>query len=148
MRRRGDAEENKMGQCGCGDMNVIKAYRIRDAVILVDEYHGCDDCDTPLGISLYIFTPEEAEKWLWEGQKIEPFNVDEKDKEGGNLNMNKNQKYEHIYLSPKECVELIRNCWEECFDSDPPDLEYEPHIYGVIGNKLYIMKIEDDYEIK
>lgn len=65
-----------MGQCGCGDMNVIAAYKIGDKVLIVDEYHGCSDCGTPTGIFLHLFTPEEAAFWL-DGRQPEDFNPDE-----------------------------------------------------------------------
>jgi hypothetical protein len=45
-------------------MNPIAAYKVGGNVIIVDEYHGCDDCGTPLGLSLHIFSPKEAKEWL------------------------------------------------------------------------------------
>jgi hypothetical protein len=72
-----------MGQCGCGDLNAVAAYDLSDdKVIVVDEYHGCHDCGTPLGFTLHLFSKEEAEKWLLSDQKPTPLRIDEPREEG------------------------------------------------------------------
>ena len=53
-----------MCECGCGNMNPIAAYKVGGNVLIVDEYHGCSDCCTPIGLSLHIFSPKEAKEWL------------------------------------------------------------------------------------
>lgn len=56
-----------MGQCGCGDMNPIAQYELPDGnLLVVDEYHGCRDCETPIGYTLHLFTPEEGKNWIFD----------------------------------------------------------------------------------
>lgn len=55
-----------MGQCGCGDMNLTAAYPVAgtDAVLGIDEYWGCRECGTPLGIVVLLFDPKGREEWV------------------------------------------------------------------------------------
>lgn len=53
-----------MGECGCGSMNPIAAYKVGRNVLVIDEYWGCKDCDTPIGITLHIFSPSKAAEVL------------------------------------------------------------------------------------
>src|SRR5204863_6247814 len=53
-----------MGQCGCADMSIEQAWRLRDGTILaLDEYHGCETCHQGIGVMLYFFPPNQ-EEWL------------------------------------------------------------------------------------
>ncbi len=53
-----------MGECGCGEMNIVDSFLVGDKVIAVDLYHGCRYCsENPLGIVLHIFTKKQAKEW-------------------------------------------------------------------------------------
>jgi hypothetical protein len=70
-----------MCECGCGDMNAIVSFEIGNNILIVDEYLGCDDCDTPLGIVLHLMDKKEAENWV-EKSSIKSFRHDESREEG------------------------------------------------------------------
>ncbi|HQQ00931.1 MAG TPA: hypothetical protein PLY86_20955 [bacterium] len=52
-----------MGACGCGDLFVDKVLKIGNRILGVQIYQGCQDCGLGLGITLHLFTPEEAKRW-------------------------------------------------------------------------------------
>jgi hypothetical protein len=52
-----------MGECGCGQMNIIDSFCIGNNVIAVDLYKGCPYCGADFGIRLHIFTKREARHW-------------------------------------------------------------------------------------
>ena len=53
-----------MGQCGCGDMDIEKAYRLSDGTILAyQSYAGCRQCSAEIGFTLFFFPPDQKE-WL------------------------------------------------------------------------------------
>ena len=48
-------------------MNPIAAYRVApNRILVVDEYHGCNYCDTPTGFTIHLFTDEEAASYHME----------------------------------------------------------------------------------
>lgn len=55
-----------MGQCGCGDMNLVEAIAIEgtEATLGIDQYHGCQYCNNPLGYTLMVFDPAGVERWV------------------------------------------------------------------------------------
>ena len=68
-----------MGQCGCGDLHIIAAFPVpgTDGILAVDEYHGCQGCDTPAGFRLFFFDREGWEEYSWcfsgtLGEPLEP----------------------------------------------------------------------------
>lgn len=64
-----------MGQCGCGDLNLDKVWRIGDFYLVADRYMSCRDCQTPIGVMLSIFTKKEAKDWGLKSEgKFEPEN--------------------------------------------------------------------------
>ncbi len=53
-----------MGECGCGEMNIVDSFLVGNKILAVDLYHGCRYCsENPLGIVLHIFTKEDAKNW-------------------------------------------------------------------------------------
>ena len=59
-----------MGACGCGDFSGDITFPAPDGeVYVLDVYPGCEDCETPAGVVLYRFTPDEAKRWGLEGAK-------------------------------------------------------------------------------
>ncbi len=53
-----------MGECGCGEMNIVDSFLVGDKVVAVDLYRGCRYCsENPLGIVLHIFTKKQAKFW-------------------------------------------------------------------------------------
>jgi hypothetical protein len=57
-----------MGECGCGEMNIIDNVFVGDKVLAVDLYRGCRYCGADIGIKLHIFTKKEAKHWDIEPQ--------------------------------------------------------------------------------
>ena len=53
-----------MGSCGCGDINPISAFRVGGNIMIIDEYNGCKDCGTPIGLTIHLFSPKEAMQYL------------------------------------------------------------------------------------
>ena len=52
------------GPCGCAEMSIERAWRLRDGTVLaLDEYHGCKQCHQGIGVMLYFF-PSERSEWL------------------------------------------------------------------------------------
>lgn len=48
-----------MGECGCGQMNIIKILKINDnKYILIDLYEGCRYCEETIGIALHLVNKE------------------------------------------------------------------------------------------
>jgi len=77
-----------MGQCGCGDINLIAARPVpgTDGVLAVDEYRGCRECETPIGLMLFFFNPEGQERWVegWSGMRLgAPLEPSENGEDGG-----------------------------------------------------------------
>lgn len=69
------------GPCGCGEMSIERAWRLRDGTVLaLDEYHGCETCYQGIGVMLYFF-PSKRSEWL-EDAVIE--NAPRPDEYGGN----------------------------------------------------------------
>lgn len=53
-----------MGQCGCGDFQADKVYRLpRGTRIAVQLYPGCEYCDTDMGMLLHVLTAKGARDW-------------------------------------------------------------------------------------
>ena len=52
-----------MGECGCGNFNPQDSFKVGDKVMATEVYYGCDYCNTGICLSLYLFTPEAAERW-------------------------------------------------------------------------------------
>lgn len=70
-----------MGECGCGNWDIQKAYRLADGSVMAwHEYRGCAYCHTGPGYSLMFF-PDEKSEWL-EDAVIE--NAPKPDESGGN----------------------------------------------------------------
>jgi len=66
-------KEQAMGECGCGETNPERVFKVGDFVLVVGRYWGCDCCDNPIGVQLDIFTPEEAESFdLTPSETFEP----------------------------------------------------------------------------
>ena len=62
-----------MGECGCGEMNIIDSFFVGTKVIAIDFYRGCRDCGADIGIRIHIFTKKEAKSWGIETKdRIEP----------------------------------------------------------------------------
>ena len=53
-----------MGECGCGELSPREVVSIGGDVLAIEIYPGCRDCHTPLGLTLYFFTPEGAEEFM------------------------------------------------------------------------------------
>lgn len=66
-----------MGQCGCGDFSPDYVYKLGDHVIVLSEYHGCQDCDTPLECVMFIMTVEEAKSWCIEEDEMKSIELNE-----------------------------------------------------------------------
>ena len=50
-----------MGECGCGNMEIIlDVFTIGGKVMVIEGYTGCNYCHEGLAIYLHLFTPEEA----------------------------------------------------------------------------------------
>lgn len=65
-----------MGQCGCGEVPIENAYRLpKGQVVAYHVYHGCEDCFSGPGISIYVY-PNSKSEWL-DRSKIEDFTPDE-----------------------------------------------------------------------
>ena len=64
-----------MCECGCGNFNPYKAYKMGENVLAVEIYPGCEECGTGLMVSLHIFTPDEAKHYDME--PTEEFKPDE-----------------------------------------------------------------------
>ncbi len=66
-----------MGECGCGEMNIIDSFLVGNKVIAVDLYRGCPYCGSDMGIRLYIFTKKEAKFWdIHPKEKFEPMETE------------------------------------------------------------------------
>jgi hypothetical protein len=53
-----------MGECGCGEMNIVDSFLIGNKVLAVDLYYGCRYCsENPLGIVIHIFTKKQAKEF-------------------------------------------------------------------------------------
>jgi len=53
-----------MGECGCGEMNIVDAFLVENKVIAIDLYGGCRYCEeNPLGITIHVFSKEQAKFW-------------------------------------------------------------------------------------
>jgi hypothetical protein len=63
-----------MGECGCGEMNIIDSFLVGNKVLAVDLYRGCPYCGADIGIRLHIFTKKEAK--FWDIQPKEEFKPD------------------------------------------------------------------------
>lgn len=63
-----------MGQCGCGETWIKRAFRVigTDFIIGVQEYHGCKECNSSVGLFLSFFTLEGAKEWIDDDLRIEP----------------------------------------------------------------------------
>jgi len=69
-----------MGQCGCGDSDIDRAYELPNGnVVAYDVYHGCRDCHAGPAVSVSIFDNRKA-IWL-DRVKIEKYKPTE---DGGN----------------------------------------------------------------
>ncbi len=67
-----------MGECGCGDMNVWKAFRIApNTYLLIEKYLGCRYCGTPLGTVIHVVSRKEALEWVAaeEIEELKPDNL-------------------------------------------------------------------------
>lgn len=64
-----------MGECGCGERFPQRAYTIGDLVLGIWEYHGCRYCNTPLGVVVQLYSPQQAADW--HVKPIGPFAPDE-----------------------------------------------------------------------
>ena len=65
-----------MGQCGCGETNVERAFKLPTGVVVAyDIYHGCDECFAGPGVTVFVYTDDTSE-WL-ESAKIEKYEPDE-----------------------------------------------------------------------
>lgn len=61
-----------MGQCGCGETRIDRAYRLPDGtVIAYDVYRGCLDCHSGPAVMFYVF-PDGKSPWL-DGVKPEEY---------------------------------------------------------------------------
>ncbi len=59
-----------MGACGCGDYSPdFKFKGPGDDWYVIQSYPGCDYCDTPAGVILYRFNPEDTALWSVEHLK-------------------------------------------------------------------------------
>lgn len=54
---------HSMGECGCGEMNIIDSFFVGNKVLAIDLYRGCRYCGADIGLKLYIFTKKEAKFW-------------------------------------------------------------------------------------
>ena len=53
-----------MGECGCSDFQPDFRFRgPGDKWYIVQSYPSCRNCDTPVGVILYLSTPKDAEMW-------------------------------------------------------------------------------------
>ena len=69
-----------MCQCGCGDTNIDKGFRLPSGeIVAYDVYHGCAECFAGPGVTFYVY-PNKKAIWL-EGVDIEKYQPDEN---GGN----------------------------------------------------------------
>ena len=67
-----------MGQCGCGDFQADKVYRLpRGTRVAVQLYPGCECCQTDMGVLLHFFTGRGAQGWIWPGDEQEDVTPDE-----------------------------------------------------------------------
>jgi len=59
-----------MGQCGCGDLIPYESFKIDDSkYLVVEKYPGCQDCFTPIGISLHFFNEQGWHEWVKDHNK-------------------------------------------------------------------------------
>jgi len=65
-----------MCQCGCGDFSPDHVYKFKDNILVIQEYLGCRDCDTPIGCVVTIFTFEEANNWGIDADKLEEIKLE------------------------------------------------------------------------
>jgi hypothetical protein len=49
-----------MGECGCGELRPLAAFRVGDEVLVVELYGGCTDCHSWPSVGLHVMTPEQA----------------------------------------------------------------------------------------
>lgn len=53
-----------MGQCGCGDFDPdFKFKGPGDIVYVLQVYPSCDYCQTPAGVIIYAFAPDDQKLW-------------------------------------------------------------------------------------
>lgn len=67
-----------MGQCGCGDFQADKVYKLPGGTrIAVQLYPGCEYCHTDLGVLLHVFTAKGARSWCISDDETEDVIPDE-----------------------------------------------------------------------
>lgn len=49
-----------MGECGCGELRPLAAFRVGEDVLVVELYSGCSDCHSWPSVGLHVMTPEQA----------------------------------------------------------------------------------------
>jgi len=63
--------EEEMGECGCGEINnIARIVKIRDLILVIETYFGCDYCNNGVTISLWLFTEKEAKSYWFETEEV------------------------------------------------------------------------------
>lgn len=61
-----------MGECGCAGFTPDKTFKINDNLFLSAGYYtGCNYCDTPLGVDLWLFDKTVENDIVQDTDKIE-----------------------------------------------------------------------------
>jgi len=54
-----------MGQCGCGDLQVHRIFKIdEDRYVVLNKYPGCTYCEAVIGLTVYFFNKQAFKEWL------------------------------------------------------------------------------------
>lgn len=49
-----------MGECACNEIRPRVAVLVGGLIVAVEVYPGCVGCQTPMSVTLHVFTPDEA----------------------------------------------------------------------------------------
>lgn len=61
-----------MGQCGCGDYQPARQYRVKGCVVGVELYPGCDYCTDQVSVAVHLFTPSSPFAGSHKTETVQP----------------------------------------------------------------------------